>query len=209
MRRFLRRRWPALGGRSGSFRPDQSASSRALCSTACAWRVRALSSVGLQVYALWDRLCYARNFTALFGDASSEWQHRQMLRMGMRVQFLAEHSHKFAVVGDMGNDVLPRMRGMQYGRTLRYAHAMLSVKPLLAHKDQIEISPAASGALFNMGQYAYSWQHFVLAEAITRHADQLLPRHTNNRTNAKGKAQRRARALRARSCRLGARRPGL
>ena len=130
----------------------------------------------MQVYALWDRLCYARNFTALFGDASSEWQHRQMLRMGMRVQFLAEHSHKFAVVGDMGNDVLPRMRGMQYGRTLRYAHAMLSVKPLLAHKDQIEIIPAASGALFNMGQYAYSWQHFVLAEAITRHANQPLPR---------------------------------
>ena len=130
----------------------------------------------MQVYALWDRLCYARNFTALFGDASSGWQQRQMLRMGTRVQFLAEHSHKFAVVGDMGNDVLPRMRGMQYGRTLRYAHAMLSVKPLLAHKDQIEIIPAASGALFNMGQYAYSWQHFVLAEAITRHADQPLPR---------------------------------
>ena len=50
------------------------------------------SSVALQIYALWDRLCYAHNFTALFGDASSGWQHRQMARMGMRVVTLRVHS---------------------------------------------------------------------------------------------------------------------
>jgi hypothetical protein len=117
---------------------------------------------------LWDRLCFASNYSALFGDGGSYEMQREVQRASTRLSSVAEVSHKLILLGESAEPILPKLRAMQYGRTLRFAYAVYALEPHLSPKLRPELVPIAAATLFQMAQFAYTWHLFVLGEAITR-----------------------------------------